>query len=63
MILSKKFECTTEDLDSVIVSLAKEIEDGWHIGKIEMHDFHMYHSVKRNEPDFSIELVRKNNCY
>ena len=26
MILSKKFECTTEDLDSVVVSLAKEIE-------------------------------------
>ena len=63
MILSKKFECTTEDLDSVIVLLAKEIEDGWHIGKIEVHDFHMCASVKRNEPDFSIELVRKNACY
>lgn len=59
MILSKKFECTTEDLDSVIVSLAKEIEDGWHIGKIEMHDFSIHCYAKRNEPDFSIELVRK----
>ena len=59
MILSKKFECTTDDLDSVIVSVAKEIENGYHIGKIELHDFHMYYSVKKNEPDFSIELVKK----
>lgn len=59
MILTKKFECTTEDLDSVVVALAKEIEDGWHIGKIEMHDFHMSYLVKMNEPNFSIELVRK----
>lgn len=59
MILSKKFECTTEDLDSVTVALAKEIENGWHIGRIEMHDFHMCASVKMNEPNFSIELVRK----
>lgn len=27
MILSKKFECANDDLDSVIVSVAKEIED------------------------------------
>lgn len=59
MILSKKFECLTDDLDSVVVELAKEIENGWHIGKIEVHDFHMCCSVKRDEPDFSIELVRK----
>ncbi len=59
MILSKKFECTTDDLDSVVVSLAKEIESGWHIKKIEMHDFTMCYSVKKTEPDFSIELVRK----
>ena len=59
MILSKKFACTTEDLDSVIVSLAKEIEDGWHIEKIEVHDFHMCYATKRNEPNFTIELVRK----
>ena len=59
MILRKKFDCTTDDLDSVTVTLAKEIENGWHIGKIEVHDFHICASVKRNEPDFSIELVRK----
>ena len=41
MILSKKFECTTDDLDSVIVSVAKEIENGYHITKIDLHDFHM----------------------
>lgn len=59
MILSKKFECTTDDLDSVIVSVAKEIENGWRIGRIEVHDFHMCYSIKKTEPDFSIELVRK----
>jgi hypothetical protein len=59
MILSKRFECLTDDLDSVVVELAKEIENGWHIGKIEVHDFHICCSVMRDEPDFSIELVRK----
>ena len=59
MILRKKFDCTTDDLDSVIVSVAKEIEDGWHIGRIELHDFHMCYMTKKTEPDFSIELVRK----
>lgn len=59
MILRKKFDCTTDDLDSVIVSLAKEIEDGWHIGRIELHDIHMCYMTKKNESDFSIELVRK----
>jgi hypothetical protein len=59
MILSKRFECLTDDLDSVVVELAKEIENGWHIGKIEAHDFYMCCSVMRDKPDFSIELVRK----
>lgn len=59
MILSKKFECTTDDLDSVIVSVAKEIENGWHISKIDTYDFAMCYSVKKTEPDFSIELVKK----
>lgn len=59
MIVRKRFDCTTDDLDSVIVSVAKEIEDGWHIGKIEVHDFHMCYAEKKTEPDFSIELVRK----
>lgn len=63
MILSKRFECTSEDLDSVIVSLAKEIENGYSIGKIELHDFTMSCRATRNEPEFSIELVRKNRCY
>ena len=59
MILSKKFDCTIEDLDSVIAVLAKEIEDGWHISKIEKYGTTMSCSIKRNEPDFSIELCRK----
>ena len=60
MILSKKFECTNDDLDSVIVSVAKEIENGWHISKIETYGFTMCYSIKKTEPDFSIELVRRN---
>ena len=59
MILSKKFECTNDDLDSVIVSAAKEIENGWHISKIETYGFTMCCSIKKTEPIFSIELVRK----
>ena len=59
MILSKKFECTTDDLDSVIVAVAKEIENGWYISKIETYSFTMCCSIKKTEPDFSIELVRK----
>ena len=59
MILTKRFDCTFEDLDSVVVALAKEIEDGWHVSKIENHGFTMCCSVRREEPEFSIELVRK----
>lgn len=59
MILSKKFECTTDDLDSVIVSVAKEIENGWHISKIETYGFTMCCSSKKIEPDFSIKFIRK----
>ena len=59
MILSKKFECTTDDLDYVIVSVAKEIENGWHISKIETYGFTMCYSIKKTKPDFLIELIRK----
>lgn len=62
MILSKKFECTVDDLDSVIVAVAKEIENGYHICKIDTYGFTMSCSIKKNEPDFSIELVRKDVC-
>lgn len=59
MILSKKFECTVDDLDSVIVAVAKEIENGYHISKIDTYGFTISRSIKRTEPDFSIELVKK----
>lgn len=59
MILSKKFECTVEDLDSIIVELAKEIENGYHIAKIETNPITLSCNIRRNEPDFSIELRRK----
>lgn len=59
MILTKRFDCTFEDLDYVVVALAKEIENNWHILKIENHGFTTCCSIKRNEPEFSIELVKK----
>lgn len=59
MILSKKFECTVDDLDSVVVELAKEIENGYHIAKIETNPITLSCDIRRNEPDFSIELRRK----
>lgn len=59
MVINKRFDCTFEDVDSVIVALAKEIEDGWHIVKLENHGFTLSHSIKRDEPEFSIELARK----
>ena len=59
MILSKKFECTVDDLDSIIVAVAKEIENGYHISKINTYCLTMCCSIKKTEPDFSIELVRK----
>ena len=59
MILNKKFDCTIEDLDSVIVALAKEIENGWHINQIEQHPVTLCIGYKKTEPDFSIELCRK----
>jgi len=59
MILSKKFECTTEDLDSIVVALAKEIEDGWHIHRIEQYPLSLQIGIRMDEPMFSIELRRK----
>lgn len=59
MILNKKFDCNTEKLDDVVVALAKEIEDGWHIYKIEQYPFKMCYEIKRNEPTFSIELCKR----
>ena len=62
MVISKRFDCTIEDIDSVVVALAKEIEDGWHISKIENHGFTFNYSVRRDEPEFSIELVKRKCC-
>lgn len=59
MIISKKFDCTIEDIDSIIVALAKEIEDGWHVTKMEHHELSCCVLVRRTEPEFTIELVRK----
>lgn len=60
MVLSKKFDCTADDLDSVVLSLAKEIENGWHIYKIETNPFAVTLDIKISEPMFSVTLCRKN---
>ncbi len=62
MVINKRLDCTFEDLDSVVVALAKEIEDGWHIVKLENHGFTCSPFIKRDEPEFSIELARKRDC-
>ena len=59
MILTKRFECTFEDFDAVIIALAKEIEDGWHVINIENHGFTLSCNTKRDKPEFSVELARK----
>lgn len=63
MILRKRFDCTVDDLDSVVVELAKEIENGYHIAKIETHPITLSCDIRRNEPDFSIELWRKGKSF
>lgn len=63
MILTKKFECTTEDVDSIVVAIAKEIENGWSVHRIELHDHDISYSLKRTKPEFSIELIRKDKEY
>ena len=59
MILSKKFDCTVEDLDSIVIALAKEIENGWHINSIEHHPLSLQIGVRMTEPMFTIELRRR----
>ena len=61
MVLSKRFDCTHEDLDAVVVELSKEIEDGWYITKIETHPMTFGVGVRINDPEFSIELCRRRN--
>ena len=58
MITRKEFKCTTEDIDSVVLELAKEIEDGWSIESI--HDFTCELSVAiKSYPTFLVTLVNK----
>ena len=46
-----------------IIAIAKEIENGWHINRIEVHDHELCYSIKRTKPEFSIELIRKDREY
>lgn len=61
MIISKKFDCIFEDFDEIVVALAKEVENGWHISEIESHGMTMCRDIRRTEPEFSITLTRKHN--
>lgn len=59
MILSKKFECTVDDLDSVIVAVAKEIENGYHVSKIDTYGFTMSCSIKKTSQIFQLNLLER----
>lgn len=59
MIISKTFDCTMENIDEIVVALAKEIEDGYHITKMEHHGCTLCADIRRTEPEFSITLVKK----
>lgn len=59
MIISKTFDCTMENVDEIVVALAKEIEDGYHITKMEHHGCALCLGINRTEPEFSITLTRK----
>lgn len=61
MIVRKEFECTTKDIDKVIVELANEIQNGWHIEQITDISYKLS-CVLENYPKFSVILVRKNNA-
>lgn len=58
MIIKKEFRCTTENIDTVITELAKEIENGWHIEQFKDYSFQLSHVLKCY-PEFSVTLVRK----
>lgn len=59
MIISKTFDCTMENVDEIVVALAKEIEDGYHITKMEHHGCTLCAGIRRTEPEFSITLTRR----
>ena len=37
----------------------EEFNTGWHVSRIETHGFTMNYCIQRTEPEFSIELCRK----
>lgn len=37
----------------------EEFNAGWHISRIKTHGFTMNYCIQRTEPEFSIELCRK----
>lgn len=60
MVVKKIFDISTEKPEEVVLDLAKEIEAGWKIEKVEMRDFTV--SVHtRPEPCCLIHLIRKEN--
>lgn len=57
MIIKKSFDCTIKDLDSVVVALAKEIEDGWTIERVQHHAPTMCVGEAIREPQFTFHFV------
>ena len=61
MIIQKEFRCTTENIDKVVVELAKEIADGWSIKAIKDYSYELSVALK-SYPTFSVVLERKTQC-
>ena len=58
MIRNKIFECSTENLEEVVQEVAKEIEAGYHIERLELLDLTMSMRT-RPEPSFRVHLERR----
>ena len=62
MVVSKTLNCNSEDVDTVILELAKEIRNDWHIVKIEV-DPPPLSRRDRSPFTFSVTLEQKIGDY
>ena len=58
MICKKTFECSTENVDEVVLELAEEIKAGWKIESVEMLERTMRVNI-RPEPCVRLRLIRR----
>lgn len=58
MVRYKIFGCSTENLDEVVQEVAKEIEAGYHIARLELLDLTIS-ARTRPEPSFQVYMERR----